>query len=178
MPSFAAFVSVALLARTGADRASGPSSKPMAAAATGALPEASVLFPATAKAQEEAFKALLAASEAVTPAARAAALANSVLSQAYTATGMSGRSTRSKQQEGDDVSVRSRELASYFDKMERNRLRQEALDRIDSAVALWDDRPDGPLESPQQLQDVKNAVASWVSAGEEREERGLVAGIH
>ena len=135
--------------------------------------DAAVLFPATAKATAEAFGALINAGEQQTPAARAAALSNSVLATAYVQTGLAARSSRAEEppepSENNNNNM-SEEMSELADKVERNKLREESMERVENAVANWDARPEA-VESPQQLQNVKDAVASWVVAGEAREER-------
>ena len=135
------------------------------------------LFPATQQAQQHAFSALILASEAATPAARAAALSNSVLASAYMATS-AGKGARQELSPNDALGEQQRQVTNSYDKMERSRLRHESMERVRNVCAAWD-RPPAPLaagerrhpvEADKELGEVKNAVARWLSQGEVREE--------
>ena len=94
------------------------------------------LFPATQKAQREAFSALIAASQASTPLARAAVLSNSVLASAYHATKGAPR-PRSKDTEEEEAMANQQAVVNdTWDKMERNRLRDHCANRQAQAREL------------------------------------------
>jgi hypothetical protein len=139
------------------------------------------LFPATHEAQQAAFVALIEAGEASTPAARAMVLSQSVLASAYGSTSAAtAKRGRSKEDQADDAMAKQqREVSEAFDKMERKRLRDEAMKRVKATYETWDNPPPSltpgerryPIPADKALAEVKRAVNIWLHNGEAREER-------
>ena len=138
------------------------------------------LFPATHKAQQEAFSVLINAAEAP-PGERAEMLSNSVLGKAYLSTSMSGaRPPRTKEQEAQDaLDNKQAQVTDSWDKMERSRLRDETMERVRDLYNKWDkptqskyDTPGErkyPIAADVELGEVKTAVAKLLLQGEVRE---------
>ena len=131
------------------------------------------LFPATRRAQQEAFSALIAVSDGGGgPEERAAALSNSVLASAYVATSSGHAASHGPTDEQSEVT-------DIWDKMERTRLRDESIERVRDVCASWDAPAVASLTGERkyavaadgELKEVQQAVSRWLSAGEDREER-------
>ena len=130
------------------------------------------LFPATAKAQQEAFAALIDAREAKDPESRARALSNSVLAKAYATAGQGGnRRGRSKQEEAEEAMFeQQKQVSEAFEKMERQKHLAQTMERVNNAYTVWDNRPGARDDSTRAVADVKRAISRWLVDGETREQ--------
>ena len=78
------------------------------------------------------------------------------------------------QEEGQQEELKE-EITDAFQKLERQRLRQESLSRVDETMARWDEG-DLPEKNALELKELKNAVQFLLSTGEENEARAREGG--
>lgn len=132
------------------------------------------LFPATAAAQRRIFRNVLEASGLHDSDRRADALSHTVLN--YTFGGGKGAAARSASALLDSE---RQTIADALEKLERRRLRGEALDRVTSLVQRWDggETQEAADTPPREaVVAVKEAIGQWVAAGEEREQQVVQIG--
>ena len=148
-----------------------------------AFPLASLshLFPAAAAAQEDIFKQLLVArgeDDGVDDGAlqqRAKAMASSVL--AYSFNGSERVPTPPPKARPVGLTAEAaaaKAMIEEIDKSERRRLKNEALERADEAVAEWDSlgfgESDGAMEErASALAELKETIDDWMKDGSTRE---------
>ena len=141
-----------------------------AAAATRSMAGLPSLFPATAKAQQKAFEAIFAARGASDSSARASALSQSILSYTF------GGATSGKKRPGGPLSTSNtlfeneeKSMLDALDKVERRRMCDEALERVDETMQLWE----RPSEVVGDLAEVHRAINEWLEAGQQREDHQI-----
>ena len=141
------------------------------------------MFPAVSKAQLELFKRLLGETNG---SGRAEALAQSMLSHAFSADEPRDPSRRrggAMWANGNEVEVmhadgeeaaRRQEVMEAYEKLGRQKLRQESLDRVELAMAKWDGvelSAHGQRVMTLQFAGLKRAISVLLSTGEANEIR-------